>query len=385
MTAMDEETPRTQRGSGARDALAVGACLLVAAAMVWVITRDGGDQPEVAVVAEAPGTAPAAAPGAPPGAEAAPEAAPAAAPGPEAAAPEPPAADGAPRVDVLRVEAGGAAVVAGRARPGANVAVLAGDRPLAEVRADEAGRFVALFDAGASEEPRALSVEAAAEDGAKQRSEQVVVLVPTPGKAAEAPRPAETAAAAPEAPADDKAGSAAPGVAAALLSPDSAEVAPPAPRPGARPGQVTLGAISYGETGAATLQGFGAPGAALRVYLDEAARGEGRVGPDGRWRLDLPEAAPGTYRLRVDQIDAAGRVTSRTEIPFRRETGGGAPARPGEVDVVVQPGNSLWTLARIHYGSGIRYTQILDANAASIADPDLIYPGQVFRVPEGAE
>ena len=49
--------------------------------------------------------------------------------------------------------------------------------------------------------------------------------------------------------------------------------------------------------------------------------------------------------------------------------------------MTVQPGNNLWTLAREHYGSGVMYTQIFTANLELIRDPDLIYPGQIFRIP----
>jgi nucleoid-associated protein YgaU len=48
---------------------------------------------------------------------------------------------------------------------------------------------------------------------------------------------------------------------------------------------------------------------------------------------------------------------------------------------VVQPGNSLWKLARESYGQGVRYTVIYEANKEQISNPDLIYPGQVFAVP----
>ena len=50
--------------------------------------------------------------------------------------------------------------------------------------------------------------------------------------------------------------------------------------------------------------------------------------------------------------------------------------------VVVQPGNSLWRIARATYGSGFQFTLIYDANREQIDDPDLIFPGQVFKVPE---
>ncbi|MDJ0614577.1 MAG: LysM peptidoglycan-binding domain-containing protein [Rhizobiaceae bacterium] len=50
--------------------------------------------------------------------------------------------------------------------------------------------------------------------------------------------------------------------------------------------------------------------------------------------------------------------------------------------VIIRRGDNLWRVARRNYGAGIRYTTIFDANRDQIRDPDLIYPGQVFKVPE---
>ena len=49
---------------------------------------------------------------------------------------------------------------------------------------------------------------------------------------------------------------------------------------------------------------------------------------------------------------------------------------------VVQPGNSLWRIARKTLGGGIFYTEIFKSNYAQISDPNLIFPGQVFIIPK---
>ncbi len=49
--------------------------------------------------------------------------------------------------------------------------------------------------------------------------------------------------------------------------------------------------------------------------------------------------------------------------------------------VVVESGNSLWRIARKTMGSGIHYTEIYKNNAKRIKNPNLIYPGQVFNIP----
>ena len=50
--------------------------------------------------------------------------------------------------------------------------------------------------------------------------------------------------------------------------------------------------------------------------------------------------------------------------------------------VIIRRGDSLWRVARRNYGAGIRYTTIFEANRDQIRDPNLIYPGQVFKVPD---
>jgi hypothetical protein len=104
--------------------------------------------------------------------------------------------------------------------------------------------------------------------------------------------------------------------------------------------------------------------------------------------------APGLYTLRADEIGAAGDVFSRIETPFQRvarpppRRAPGATASPGmrrrrrAVAVTIQPGDTLWAISENRYGAGIRYVQVYRANRDRIRDPDLIYPGQVFDLPE---
>ncbi len=78
-------------------------------------------------------------------------------------------------------------------------------------------------------------------------------------------------------------------------------------------------------------------------------------------------------------MDAAGTVLARVATMFAREEL--TEGFPQNRFVIVQPGNSLWRIARRTYGEGIRYSVIYQANQGQIRDPDLIYPGQIFVVP----
>lgn len=47
----------------------------------------------------------------------------------------------------------------------------------------------------------------------------------------------------------------------------------------------------------------------------------------------------------------------------------------------VKKGDCLWNIAKAHYGKGSDYTKIYNANKDKIKNPNLIYPGQVLKLP----
>jgi len=127
--------------------------------------------------------------------------------------------------------------------------------------------------------------------------------------------------------------------------------------------------------------------AGMRIYLDNSPITTSRIATDGSWRSDLPQVDSGIYTLRVDQVDAQGAVVSRVETPFKREAPAALAAASAGRDaaaqvITVQPGFTLWAIARDRYGEGIRYVEVFNANRDRIRDPDLIYPGQVFDLPD---
>lgn len=152
---------------------------------------------------------------------------------------------------------------------------------------------------------------------------------------------------------------------------------------------VVIDAISYGANGAVELSGRAAPGSFVRLYLNNAPLGTVDVAAGGTWQSTQDSIAPGLYTLRADQLDAAGKVTSRYETPFKREAPAELAAAPDAAQtaapqvkvVTVQPGFTLWGIARKNYGDGFQYVKVYEANRDQIRDPDLIYPGQVFSVP----
>ncbi|MEK9724219.1 MAG: LysM peptidoglycan-binding domain-containing protein [Rhodospirillaceae bacterium] len=118
----------------------------------------------------------------------------------------------------------------------------------------------------------------------------------------------------------------------------------------------------------------------MQIYLNNKIIGRAAVDANGGWRVkpDKPVAA-GLYTLRADEVDNNGKVHNRVQMPFARAEP--MDSLPPEPFVIVQPGNSLWRLARRAYGTGVHYTTIFAANKKQIQDPDMIFPGQVFAVP----
>jgi nucleoid-associated protein YgaU len=317
------------------------------------------------------------------------------APSPQPAAPvqdaAPPPDPDAPRFDVVRVEPDGSAVMAGRAAPGARVSILDAGTAIGEVTADERGEWVFLPDeplapgdrelslsarggAGAGAGRSGLNVRAemssdaatasvsASEGGARQRVSDTVVVLSVPGAgddhpviALEAPRQG--------------------GEAVRLLQ---------GPGGPSAVGELSLSRVDYSASGGVSLSGTARPNVTVQLYLDNEPVARARTDETGAWTA-TPEASAlddRVYTLRVDELGADGGVDQRVELPFRHTDVTLKSAGPGETMVVVQPGNSLWRVARVVYGQGIDYTIIYEANQDQIRDPDLIYPGQVFLVPD---
>ena len=151
---------------------------------------------------------------------------------------------------------------------------------------------------------------------------------------------------------------------------------------------VALDAITYSDDGDVQLSGRAKGSGFVRIYLDNRPVTTSRVAADGNWNSDLPEVDTGVYTLRVDEVNDEGTVISRVETPFKREDQAilAAQDSAGQATrvraVTVQPGSTLWAISREAYGQGIKYVRVYEANRDRIRDPDLIYPGQVFTLPQ---
>ncbi|WP_142847833.1 LysM peptidoglycan-binding domain-containing protein [Telmatospirillum sp. J64-1] len=267
----------------------------------------------------------------------------------------------APSFDVVRVNPAGDAVMAGRAQPHAEVTILDGDQEIGSVTADQRGEWVFVPDAPLPPGSRSLGLRSVDVDGTTHEAEaRVVLMVP------DSPN-ADTAL-------------------AVRIGPDGARLLQGPAGQEDRP-EISIEVIDRQASGNLALGGKAKPGSGVHVYLDNRFVGRAEADAEGEWSMAaaMPEGQDPSV-LRGDQVAADGKVTARVELPFPRaprQSGGERPA--ADRTVVVEAGASLWQIARQAYGRGFDYTVIYQANREQIRDPNLIYPGQVFKLPSGQE
>nr|WP_240969602.1 LysM peptidoglycan-binding domain-containing protein [Sneathiella limimaris] len=280
-----------------------------------------------------------------------------------------------PRFDVVRVDQNCGILVAGRAEPTSVVTIYANEKELGSALSSRRGEWVFVgtdpLPAGAQK----INAKALNPDKNVMETPRMVVMnVPDCSKATEEREPAIAVLTPKEGAAKTEVEQR---VSKLLQSPEpegNLEAAE----------ELNVASIDYDDQGNVALAGKGKRGGQVRVYLKNKHIGTAKIDEDGNWRLAPEmEIVPGTYDLRVDQLDADGNVISRVEIPFKREAAEDVILAKGglEIRAVVQPGNSLWRIARRIYGEGLKYTLIYQANETQIKDPDLIYPGQIFTLP----
>jgi len=147
---------------------------------------------------------------------------------------------------------------------------------------------------------------------------------------------------------------------------------------------LTLNTIDYDDGDLMLLSGQATAQNVLRIYINDKMSGSINSFDNGTWSFQLQSRlSPGHYQIRVDLISSDGKVKKRIQVPFEK-------VQPIDMKnerrtVIIKPGNSLWRIAARVYGSGFRYTEIYKANLDQIRDPDLIYPGQVFKLPTLAQ
>ena len=100
---------------------------------------------------------------------------------------------------------------------------------------------------------------------------------------------------------------------------------------------------------------------------------------NGEWTLSIPgKLIAGKQKVFAVLLGKNGKVLSENSIAI---SGKRIETANGKTLIIVQKGDALWNIAYQRLGLGNRYTEIVELNKDKIENPDLIYPKQLFIIP----
>lgn len=341
-----------------------------------------------------------------------------------------------PRFDILRVEKDGSVVIAGHGPGESKIEILNGEPVIASTSSGKSGDFAIVLDIPLAPGTHQLTIRATPKEGdvlmsaeagiihiPEAGAEEVTVLVTEPDEATRVLQKPEPA---PE-----------PEIISESVE-ETVEIAEPEPVVEVAPVLIEAAEV---ENDKIFIAGTGEAGAQVNLYLNDKLLGTADVQSTGAFLFEgLKELEKGRYAVRADMIErGTTNVLARAEVSLLHEPEIAEPevvvaavetaepesesevviaepdepesesevatAEPDEPEpvsevvaaapdptseirtgasVIIRRGDSLWKVARRNYGSGIRYTTIFEANRDQVRDADLIYPGQVLKVPDQA-
>jgi len=320
-------------------------------------------------------------------------------------------------IDLARVKPDGAAVFAGTAAPNTKIRIFEGDILLGETIANANGEWVIVLEKSLAAGQHLISVAMERSDGTTEMADRslaveiyqdtetkpLVALLPE--TATEVPvliqspddvDKAKLAATASEATASEATASEATASEAIVVDPAKADAAMPetaAAAPGKAQANSQIAAsqiaalapsaIVWRDASRILISGTSRGGVRVTVNDAKGQFGEALVLADGAWQvagsLDMDIAV---NQLRFALFDDANQIIARYDLPVKARDL--AKGQDGSPLIVVNKGDMLWRIAYHQLGEGVKYVDIVRRNQQDIADPDLIYPKQIFAVPQSS-
>ena len=292
------------------------------------------------------------------------------------------------QIEVVRIGPDGSAVFAGRGSAAADIHIFEQNNILAQTKVSPSGEWVAIADTPLSPGNHLIIVEMRTVDGQVIRADRAVVvelaasgadkplvaLVPMTEQAE-----AELIQAPDELVAEPEQVIAGEGTAAQAedLSPEVAALL-------VEPARLQLLTLSWADDRILQINGSSAGGQSVRGALNNRPFVARLDAETGNWtaQIDTTGLNASAAQLLSQLLDETGEVVAARQIDFdfaQLDIG-----RDGSEMVVIEKGDMLWRIAYRTYGDGIRYLDIVKRNQGRISDPDLIYPAQIFALPDAA-
>ena len=258
-----------------------------------------------------------------------------------------------PTFDIVRITPKGDAVIAGRSKPNKLVSIFDGNEKLGNVLSDTNGEWVWSSKESLKYGIKRLHLNIRNKNGEVIRSDEtIIVFLESDG--AQSPIIFKSSL-------SGKTNS-------YLMNLEELE------------GGFSVDYVEYNPEGKIIFSGRSEKNKNLSFFIDNNIIGETLSNSQGFWTFITKEKIPlGKLDLRVD-LKLNNQLYS-FNTPIFNENLSDLNQLLDNNNFVVQPGNSLWRIARRTLGGGIFYSEIYKKNQIKISDPDLIFPGQVFTIP----
>ena len=300
-------------------------------------------------------------------------------------------------IDVARIGPDGSAVIAGTAPPETEIRLLDGVQPLTKTLSNNNGEWVAVPDTLLSPGTHLIIAEVTDKNGQIIRAERgilielannegqkpLVALVPMTDDAAteilSAPETLDVADASEGNTSEGNTGQikAVNGEILAQKEVTAILVMPP---------EIAIGTLSWSDNNQLRVKGRSNGGVGVsgsfagNNFRDIKFEEDGEEAGDWSALVSVSDLKKGSALIQTNLLDLDGSIvlTSQVELDLAQLEIG----LDGSEMVIIRKGDMLWRIAYRTYGSGIRYLDIVKRNARQINNPDLIYPAQVFALPD---
>ncbi len=255
--------------------------------------------------------------------------------------------------DIVRISKHGDAVLAGKSEPNIYIELLNNNEMIANFFSDANGEWIWVSDLPLTEGIKKFKLQHRDKEGIYYKSDQTVVIL------------------------NDKSSKSKP-IVAKLLDSDTETI--DMLNQDSIGNGLSLDLVNYNSSGLILLKGRTLPNHEVKFLNLNNIIGKSISNDFGKWEFAIKELELLNVKTIFTEING-----EEISLPFSQvdleEYVNVYNTNLEERNIVVEPGNSLWRIARKTLGGGIFYSEIYRNNLKRIKNPDLIYPGQVFNIP----